>query len=483
MIRKTKIICTLGPSTDQEDVLREMMLAGMNVARLNMSHGDHASHKARADMVKRLREELDLPIAIMLDTKGPEVRTGKFANPPVMLHAGQRYVLTNDQSRLGDENGCATSLMSLPQDVPLDAIILIDDGLIEMQVVDKTETDVVCKVLNDGHISAYKGINIPGVKLSFPFISDADRADLAFGVQEDYDFVAASFTRSAADILALRQELSKLGGADMKIIAKIENAEGVENIDEIIDVSDGIMVARGDLGVEVPLQDIPVLQKHLIAKAYQSGKQVITATQMLESMITRPRPTRAEATDVANAIYDGTSAIMLSGETAAGAYPVEAVHTMDKIAQRTEQDINYASRFKKRDVRSAPDITAAISHATVMMAHDLNVSAILTVSKTGFTARMISKFRPTYPIITGTTSKKVLRQTNLSWGVIPILIDEQCNTDALFANVVDVAKHYGYIHDGDIVVITAGVPLGISGTTNMIRAQVVGEPYGGCPQK
>lgn len=325
-MRKTKIVCTLGPSTDDEAVLRELILSGMNVARLNMSHGTHEEHKRRADMVKKLRKELDVPVAILLDTKGPEIRTGKFAEK-VMLTHGQKYTLTTNE-RPGDAEGCSITFKDLPKDVHRGSHILIDDGLIEMVVEKVTDTDIECRLLNDGPITSYKGINVPGVTLSMPYISEKDRADLEFCVKEDFEFIAASFTRSAEDIVMIRNELEKNNCRDIRIIAKIENTDGVENIDDIIRVSDGIMVARGDLGVEIPMEEIPVLQKQLIHKAYVAGKQVITATQMLDSMIKNPRPTRAEATDVANAIYDGTSAIMLSGETAAGAYPVEAVRTM-----------------------------------------------------------------------------------------------------------------------------------------------------------
>ena len=416
-MRKTKIVCTLGPSTDDEAVLRELILSGMNVARLNMSHGTHEEHKRRADMVKKLRKELDVPVAILLDTKGPEIRTGKFAEK-VMLTHGQKYTLTTNE-RPGDAEGCSITFKDLPKDVHRGSHILIDDGLIEMVVEKVTDTDIECRLLNDGPITSYKGINVPGVTLSMPYISEKDRADLEFCVKEDFEFIAASFTRSAEDIVMIRNELENNNCRDIRIIAKIENTDGVENIDDIIRVSDGIMVARGDLGVEIPMEEIPVLQKQLIHKAYVAGKQVITATQMLDSMIKNPRPTRAEATDVANAIYDGTSAIMLSGETAAGAYPVEAVRTMVRIAERTENDIDYVRQLEQWDVPVQKDVTSAISHATCTTAHDLGAVAIMTVSKTGFTARMISKFRPACPIISGTTDRKVLNQMGLSWGVIP----------------------------------------------------------------
>ena len=391
-----------------------------------------------------------------------------------MLEYGQKYTLTTFD-RPGDSEGCSISFKKLPEDISIGVHILVDDGLIEMIVESVTDTEIECRVLNGGTISSYKGINVPGVTLSMPYISERDKADLAFGVQEDVDFIAASFTRCADDIVLIRNELENNGCRNIRIIAKIENTDGVENIDDIIRVSDGIMVARGDLGVEIPMEDIPVIQKRLIHKAYAAGKQVITATQMLDSMIKNPRPTRAEATDVANAIYDGTSAIMLSGETAAGAYPVEAVRTMVRIAERTENDIDYIKQFNQWSVSAQKDVTSAISHATCTTAHDLGAVAILTVSKTGLTARMISKFRPACPIISGTTDPKVLNQMVLSWGVVPVMLEEKTSTDELFEHVVNVAEERGLVKAGDIAVITAGIPLGIAGTTNMLKVHLVGD--------
>ncbi|MGN1112718.1 MAG: pyruvate kinase [Acutalibacteraceae bacterium] len=472
-MRKTKIICTLGPATDDENVMRELILNGMSVARMNMSHGTHEDHKKRADTVKRIRAELGIPVALLLDTKGPEIRTKNFKNGSEILETGQTFTFTTDDIE-GDSNHCSITFADLPKDVRRGDRILVDDGLIEMLVTSTSKKDIVCEVLNGGKIASHKGINVPGTRLSLPFISEQDKKDIAFAVEQDLDFIAASFTRSSDDILKLRAELDKNNCNNIRIIAKIENAEGVDNIDDIIRVSDGIMVARGDLGVEIPMEDIPILQKKLITKAYNAGKQVITATQMLDSMMVNPRPTRAEATDVANAIYDGTSAIMLSGETAAGKYPVQALKTMAKIAERTENDIDYIGRFRKRQLTEQPDVTSAISHATCTTAHDLGAVAIITVSKTGQTARMISKYRPACPIISGTTSDKVLRQMNLSWGVIPILVEEKTNTDELFEHVVDVAEKHGLVKNGDLAVITAGIPLGVSGTTNMLKVHLVG---------
>ncbi len=473
MRRKTKIICTLGPSTDDPEILRQLMLAGMNVARINMSHQDHDCHRRRIEMVKQLREELDLPVAVLIDTKGPEIRLGRFVEDKVTLEEGQTFILTTEQIE-GTAERASISFSGLPQDVIPGNHVLIDDGLIDLQVMSTTDTTITCTVLNGGTVSANKGINVPDVSLSLPFMSNRDRSDIAFACEIGADFIAASFTRRAEDVVQIRQELERQNNHDIRIIAKIENAEGVENIDEIIKVSDGIMVARGDMGVEIALEEIPGLQKMIIHKAYTAGLQVITATQMLESMMKNPRPTRAETTDVANAIYDGTSAIMLSGETAAGAYPVEALKTMARIACRTEQDINYVRQFNVREVEDAPNVTNAISHAAVTTAHDMGAKAIITVTKSGATARMISKFRPACPIICCTTDKTAQRQMNLSWGVIPLMAQEMDDVDELFEHAVDRAVQKGLLDSGDLVVITAGAPLGISGTTNLLKVHIVG---------
>lgn len=473
-MRKTKIICTLGPATDKGDVLRELMLAGMNVARLNFSHQTHPEQKVRADKVKALREELDLPVALLLDTKGPEIRVTSFDTPKVTLKAGDKFTLTTKEI-VGNKEIAGVTFPGLPADVQPGSRILIDDGLIELKVESCTDTDVICNIVNGGTISANKGINVPGVQLSLPFISEKDKSDIAFAAKEGFDFIAASFTRSAQDIIEMRTELEKLNCHNIRIIAKIENGDGVDNIDDIIRVADGIMVARGDLGVEIPLEEVPVIQKMLIKTAYHAGKQVITATQMLDSMMKNPRPTRAETTDVANAIYDGTSAIMLSGETAAGDYPIESLKTMAIIAERTEQDIDYKSRFSKYGPIEKSNVTDAISHATCTTAHDLGAVAIMSVSKSGKTARMISKYRPACPIVCGTTDPTVLRQMNLSWGVTPIMVEEKNNSDELFDHVVNVARDRKLVSNGDLVVITAGVPVGVSGTTNLLKVQLVGD--------
>ncbi len=473
-VRKTKIICTLGPATDDEKIVKELILGGMDVARINMSHGKHEDQRMRADMVKKVRKELNKSVALLMDTKGPEIRLKTFKNKSAMLEKGQIFVLYNDD-REGDSTGCAITFAALANDVSKGTMILIDDGLIALSVQDVIDGNIVCTVENGGKVSNNKGINVPGCDLSMPYVSAADMLDLKFAIEEDFDFIAASFVRTKEDVAQIRHALEEFGCENMKIVSKIENAQGVENIDEIIRVSDAIMIARGDMGVEINFEEIPKIQKELIKKAYTAGKNVVTATQMLESMIKNPRPTRAETTDVANAIYDGTSAIMLSGETAAGDYPIEAVKTMCTIATYTEKNINYASRFQSRTFDGENDVTSAISHATCTTAHDLGAVAILTASKTGQTAKLISKYRPACTIICGCMDEKVMRQMNLSWGVIPLLMNEMTNTDGLFKNVVDVAEKAGYVNTGDIAVITAGIPLGVSGTTNMLKVHLVGD--------
>ena len=471
-IRKTKIVCTMGPNLFEKHLIAPLMKAGMNVARFNFSHGTYETHQHYYDEVCRIRDELGLSIATMLDTKGPEIRVRSFKNGRVTLQNGQLFTLTTDEVE-GDEERVSITYKELPQDIAVGSSILIDDGLIGMQVERIDGADIVCRVLNGGVVSNNKGVNIPNAHLSMPFISEKDHQDILFAIKNGYDFIAASFTRCADDIMQIRHILQENNCHTINIIAKIENMEGVENIDEILRVVDGVMVARGDLGVEVPLEDVPSLQKKLIQRGIAAGKPVITATQMLDSMIKNPRPTRAEATDVANAIYDGTSAIMLSGESAVGAYPVEAVETMVRIALRAEADMDYIRRFS-RDTSASTDVTNAISHATVTSAHDLNASAIITVTKSGSTARILSRYRPACVIVGCTTEKHVWRQLALSWGTVPLMIAEESNTDDLFEHAVDAAVQNGLVHDGELVVLTAGVPLGISGTTNLMKVHVVG---------
>nr|WP_295284148.1 pyruvate kinase [uncultured Blautia sp.] len=473
-MRKTKIICTLGPSTDKDGVLEELIKEGMNVARFNFSHGLHDEQKGRIDKLKEIRTRLGKPIAALLDTKGPEIRICEFADGKITLKEGQLFTLTPDDIE-GNENIVSVTYKELYKDVRPGNHILIDDGLIELEVQKIKSHDIVCKVINGGVLGNKKGVNLPGVEVNMPFISPKDRDDILFGIKEGYDFIAASFTRTAADIKEIRDILEKNGGQGIKIIAKIENQQGVDNIDSIIEAADGIMIARGDMGVEIPLEDVPVIQKDIISKVYTAGKQVITATQMLDSMIKNPRPTRAETTDVANAIYQGTSAIMLSGETAAGKYPVEALKTMVKIAVRTEADVEYNKQFRVRYNGGASNMTTAISHATCMTAIDLDAKAIIAITRSGNTARMVSKYRPGCMIIGCTPDERTCRQMNLAWGVTPIHMKEEYSMEILLLHATEAAEEKGYVKKGDVVVLTVGVPLGRSGNTNLLKATVVGE--------
>lgn len=466
-MRKTKIVCTIGPASETEERLRELMLAGMNVARFNFSHGSHEEQKVKYQRVLKVREELGIPVATLLDTKGPEIRLRDFEGGRAELTAGSQFILTTEEV-LGTSQRASISYKNLKYDINVGTTILIDDGLIEMNVEKIEGEEIFCRVINGGFVSNHKGVNVPGAVLSMPYISETDREDILFGIEMGYEYIAASFARCREDILEVRQIL-KSHGSDMKIIAKIENMQGIENLEEIIEVSDGIMVARGDMGVEIPLEEVPVLQKKMIKLANAQGKHVITATQMLESMIRNPRPTRAEATDIANAIYDGTTAIMLSGESAAGKYPVEAVKTMVKIAESAEKDIDYRSRMSCDGDGCREDITTAIAYATCTAAMDLKAAAIITVTMSGFTAEAISRFKPKCQIIGCTVNDRVCKQLNLLWGVNPLKIRKKESTDDLFAEAVAEAKRAGYIRSGDRVVITAGVPLGIAGTTNMIH--------------
>lgn len=476
-MRKTKIVCTLGPSTDDENVLREMIRSGMNVARFNFSHGDHKTHLERLEMLRKVRDEEGKHIAALLDTKGPEIRVKKFLDGKIFLEEGQKFTLTTREVD-GTNEEVSITYANLPNDVSVGTRILIDDGLIEMVCDEIADgTDIVCHVVNGGAVSNNKGVNVPDVALSMPYISEKDKDDILFAIKEDFDFIAASFVRTAGDVLRIRRILEDENCYSIKIIAKIENRQGVENIDEIIQVSDGVMVARGDMGVEIPSEDVPVVQKMMIRKVVQAGKNVITATQMLDSMMKNPRPTRAETADVANAIYDGTSAIMLSGETAAGLYPVESVKMMAKIAERTEQDIDYGRKFFNRERKANPNVTDAISHAACTTAHDLKAKAILNVTKSGSSARMISKYRPSCDIVACSTYPGVCRQMNMAWGITPILVDEMTDVFELFDAAIEGAKQLDMLKRDDLVVLTAGVPLGISGTTNMLRVQVIGRKY------
>ena len=471
-MRKTKIICTLGPSTDQEGVLRELVANGMNVARFNFSHGSHEEHLGRFEKLKAIREELGKPVAALLDTKGPEIRLKDFKNGTEMLEAGQTFTLTTREVE-GTKEICSITYKDLPQDVQPGGTIMLDDGLIKLQIVTVNDTDIVCKVLNSGKIKNKKGVNVPGVHLSMPYMSQRDRDDIIFGAQQGFDFIAASFVRTAQDVYDIRNLLNEYD-SDIRIIAKIENREGVNNIDSILAAADAVMVARGDLGVEIDFTELPGIQKNIIERSFSFGKPIVTATQMLDSMMVNPRPTRAEISDVANAIYDGTSAIMLSGETAAGAYPVEALKTMSAIAERTEQE-GFHLRGRTMDFNPGKiSVSDATAHAACLTARDVNAAAIVTVSESGTTARLLSKYRPQQPIIACVMREQVQRQLSLSWGITPLMMSLAHSTDELIEMSTALAKENGYLHNGELAVVTAGVPVGVSGTTNMIKIHMVG---------
>ena len=470
-MRKTKIICTLGPSTDQEGVLRELVANGMNVARFNFSHGSHEEHLGRFEKLKAIREELGKPVAALLDTKGPEIRLKDFKNGTEMLEAGQTFTLTTREVE-GTKEICSITYKDLPQDVQPGGTIMLDDGLIKLQIITVNDTDIVCKVLNNGKIKNKKGVNVPGVHLSMPYMSQRDRDDIIFGAQQGFDFIAASFVRTAQDVYDIRNLLNEYD-SDIRIIAKIENREGVNNIDSILAAADGVLVARGDLGVEIDFTELPGIQKNIIERSFSFGKPIVTATQMLDSMIVNPRPTRAEISDVANAIYDGTSAIMLSGETAAGAYPVEALKTMSAIAERTEQE-NHARFAPLAENTGKISVSDATAHAACLTAKDVNAAAIVTVSESGNTARLLSKYRPEQPIIACVMKEQVQRQLALSWGITPLMMPLAHSTDELIEMSTSLAKENGYLHNGELAVVTAGVPVGVSGTTNMIKIHMVG---------
>jgi pyruvate kinase len=474
-MKKTKIVCTIGPASEERQVFKQLVENGLNVARLNFSHGSHEEHLGRINMIKSVREELGAPVAIMLDTKGPEIRTGKFSVPVVTLVEGQTFTLTTEEF-MGTQDKCQVSYEGLPNDVVVGDKILIDDGLIELEVKAIKGSEIETLVLNAGDVKNNKGVNVPGVKIQLPAITPKDESDIIFGIENGIDFIAASFIRKAADVLEIRRILEEHNGEDVHIISKIENQEGVDNLDEILTVSDGLMVARGDLGVEIPTEQVPLAQKDMIRRCNLEGKPVITATQMLDSMIRNPRPTRAETTDVANAIYDGTDAIMLSGETAAGKYPVEAVKTMALIAQTTEQSLDYKKILReKAHSITEKGVTFAVSHATCTTANDLEAAAILTATASGFTARKVAKFRPKAPIIASCTSEEVRRKINLVWGVYSILADQANSTDEIFNKSVELSKEAGYIKAGDLVIFTAGVPVGVAGATNLMKVELVGE--------
>ena len=471
-MRKTKIICTLGPSTDKDGVLRELIANGMNVARFNFSHGSHEEHKGRLDLLKSLREELGKPVAALLDTKGPEIRLKDFKNGTEMLEAGQTFTLTTRDVE-GTKEICSITYKDLPQDVAPGGTIMLDDGLIKLQIQTVNDTDIVCTVLNSGKIKNKKGVNVPGVHLSMPYMSQRDKDDIIFGIEQGFDFIAASFVRTAQDVYEIRNLLNEYD-SNIRIIAKIENREGVNNIDSILAAADAVMVARGDLGVEIDFTELPGIQKNIIERSFSFGKPIVTATQMLDSMMVNPRPTRAEISDVANAIYDGTSAIMLSGETAAGAYPVEALKTMSAIAERTETENHARVEYLIEATNGKISVSDATAHAACLTAKDVNAAAIVTVSESGTTARLLSKYRPQQPIIACVMKEQVQRQLSLSWGITSLMMPLAHSTDELIEMSTALAKENGFLHNGELAVVTAGVPVGISGTTNMIKIHMVG---------
>ena len=471
-MRKTKIICTLGPSTDKEGVLRDLIANGMNVARFNFSHGSHEEHLGRLEKLKALREELGKPVAALLDTKGPEIRLKDFKNGVENLVAGQTFTLTTRDVE-GTKEICSITYKDLPQDVAPGGTIMLDDGLIKLQIQTVNDTDIVCTVLNNGKIKNKKGVNVPGVHLSMPYMSQRDKDDIIFGIEQGFDFIAASFVRTAQDVYEIRNLLNEYD-SNIRIIAKIENREGVNNIDSILAAADAVMVARGDLGVEIDFTELPGIQKSIIDRSFSFGKPIVTATQMLDSMMVNPRPTRAEISDVANAIYDGTSAIMLSGETAAGAYPVEALKTMSAIAERTETENHARVEYLTEATNGKISVSDATAHAACLTAKDVNAAAIVTVSESGTTARLLSKYRPQQPIIACVMKEQVQRQLSLSWGITPLMMSLAHSTDELIEMSTSLAKENGYLHNGELAVVTAGVPVGVSGTTNMIKIHMVG---------
>ncbi|CAM2969179.1 pyruvate kinase [Paenibacillus sediminis] len=471
-MRKTKIVCTIGPSSESLENIKKLITAGMNVARLNFSHGDFEEHGNRIKNIRQANAELGTSVAILLDTKGPEIRTGKLEVEPIELVQDEFITLTTEEI-LGNKDRISITYKDLPKDVKVGSTILIDDGLIGLTVVDIQGTEIKCRIVNGGTVKSKKGVNVPGVHISLPGITEKDANDIIFGIEQGIDFIAASFVRKASDVLEIRELLEKHNASHIQIISKIENQQGVDNLDEILEVSDGLMVARGDLGVEIPAEEVPLVQKRMIEKCNLAGKPVITATQMLDSMQRNPRPTRAEASDVANAIFDGTDAIMLSGETAAGKYPVESVLTMSRIAEKAESALKYRELFLKQRIASETTITEAISQSVAITALDLNAKAIISSTQTGYTARMVSKYRPQAPIVAVTTDDRTLRRLALAWGVIPVKGRGASSTDEMFEIAIQGGLEAGVIQGGDLVVITAGVPLGRTGSTNLVKVSQV----------
>ena len=473
MLKKTKIVCTLGPASRDEKVMEGMLRAGMNVARLNFSHGTHEEHRKTIETFRKVRDRLDIPAAVLLDTKGPEIRLGDFENGSETIEEGQIFTLTSEECR-GSKSRVCTTYKALPSQVEPGTRILIDDGRIRLEVTETTETEVVCRVLAGGKVSNRKGVNIPGKSLDLEYISPGDRQDILFGIRMDVDYVAASFVRNEDDVKQLRKMLCDNGGEKIKIISKIENIEGINNFRRILELSDGIMVARGDMGVEVDFEKLPGIQKKFIKECCRAGKPVITATQMLESMTSSPAPTRAEITDVANAVFDGTSAVMLSGESAAGMYPVETVRTMSKIVYQAELDAEEVNQYKFLEVESDErDVSNAIGHAACTTARDIKASAIIAVTTSGYTAEMMSKYKPTEPIIAATPVEKTYHQQALTRGVYPVLTELSNDWNALMEQAAGEAERMGFVSRGDSVVFSAGMPLQVSGTTNLIKVGTV----------
>ncbi|WP_027363957.1 pyruvate kinase [Desulfotruncus alcoholivorax] len=469
-MRKTKIVCTIGPASQKLEVIKEMIKAGMNVARLNFSHGSHEEHRQQIATIRQAAEELGQNIAILLDTKGPEIRLGEFSKSPVMLETGQQFSLTTEQV-LGNQKRVMVTYRDLPRNVKKGDRILVDDGLIELIVEAVESTEVLCRVVNGGKLSDHKGVNLPGIQVNLPAVTEKDIDDIKFGITQQVDFIAASFVRKASDVLAIRRIL-EAEGAKIDIIAKIESRESINNLNEIIKVADGIMVARGDLGVEIPAEEVPIIQKQIIARCNLVGKPVIIATQMLDSMINNPRPTRAEASDVANAIFDGTDAVMLSGESASGKHPIEAVKTMDRIARRAEKvSVKDSNQYNR-----CTSVTDAIGQAVCVVAGQLDAAAIVTITASGYTARMISRYRPKSSIVAVTSDLGVMRRLVLVWGVIPLPSAKLTVTDQMINEAVNIAMDHEVIKGGDLVVITAGVPVGLEGSTNLMKIQTVGTP-------
>lgn len=472
-MRKTKIIATLGPVSNSPEMVKKLIETGMNAVRINFSHGSHESHGETINTVKKVREELGMPIPLILDTKGPEIRTKLLKEEPAKLEKGNKFTLTTDDIE-GDSTKVSVTYEDFAKDLHVGATVLIDDGLIELKVLEINGNDVVCEIINSGMLGSRKGINLPNVSIKLPALTEKDIDDIKFGIKMGFDYIAASFIRSDSDVLSIRKVLEENGGSDIKIISKIENREGVDNIDAILEVTDGIMVARGDLGVEIPFEEVPIIQKQLIDKCKAKGKLVVTATQMLESMITNPRPTRAEASDVANAIFDGTDAIMLSGETAKGSFPVEAVNAMVRIATKIESSIDYVEKFYNNSCSKTTNITDAISHATCTTASDLNSPCIVAVTKSGFTVREVSKYRPKSLILGLTPDERVQRQLNLTWGCYPYLVDiDNISSGDLFQNTANIANEKGFAQKGDVIITVGGTPIGQTGSTNTLKAQTI----------